>query len=71
MSLKAAPHDLADRPFLGTPRVPPFLLLCHVAASRCGRYWVANSVEEYHAYLTERDAHHVFCTTPDRKPTLH
>lgn len=66
MSLRAAPHDLADRPFVGTPRVPPFVMLCHVSASKCGRYWVANTVEQYNVYLSERDAHHVFCSVADK-----
>lgn len=64
MSLKAAPHDLADRPVHGTPRVPPFILLCLVSASTCGRYWLANTVEQYNDRLHERDAHHVFCDKP-------
>ena len=71
MSVKAAPHDLAERPFHGTPRVPPFILFCHVSASRCGWYKVANSSEEYQVFLRIRDLHHSGCTTPDAKPTLH
>lgn len=61
MSLKAAPHELADRPVLGTPRVPPFIMLCIASASRCGRYWIANTVSEYDEKTVERDAHHLLC----------
>lgn len=71
MSLKAVPHDLADRPLYGTPRVPPFIMLCQVSASRCGRVWIANTVQEYQSFMVMREAHHKFCTVPDKKPTLH
>lgn len=71
VSVKAAPHDLAERPFMGTPRVPPFVLFCHVSASRCGWYKVANSAEEYQTLLRLRDVHQTFCTVPDSKPTIH
>ena len=56
---------------MGTPRVPPFVLFCHVSASRCGWYKVANSAEEYQTLLRLRDVHQTFCTVPDSKPTIH
>ena len=71
MSFKAAPHDLNDRPFLGTPRTPPFILFCLTSASRCGWYKIANTAEEYQVALRLRDLHHPFCTVPDSKPQLY
>ena len=49
--------------------MPPFIMFCHVSASKCGRYWLANTADEYDQYLKERDAHHVFCAVSEN-PSL-
>lgn len=72
MSVKAAPHELAEQPFLGTPRPLPRILLCHATEQFCGRHWIANSMPDYERTTRERQAHEVFCATraqlvlPDR-----
>lgn len=61
MSSKAAPLDLSDRPVLGTPRVPPVVLLCHATVEFCGEYWLANSLEEYREVADRRVKHERSC----------
>lgn len=61
MGVKAAPHDLADRPVYGTPRTIPFVLFCHATENFCGRTWVANTWPQYDEYTQAREAHHMFC----------
>lgn len=61
MSLKAAPHDLADQPVYGTPRTTPYVLLCHATLNFCGRFWVANSMDQYDEHLKAREVHEMFC----------
>jgi hypothetical protein len=60
---KAMPHDLTDRPFLGTPRPLPFVLLCNARAiNPCGRFWIANTMEQYQEAIEGRTAHEIFCS---------
>jgi hypothetical protein len=63
MSLRAAPHDLADQPVYGTPRTLPFVLLCHATEQFCGRFWIANTWDQYDGMVKAREAHEVFCGT--------
>lgn len=64
--MKAAPHDLAERPVLGTPRTLPYILLCHASEQFCGRHWIANTPEQYEAHARIREAHELICTGPRR-----
>jgi hypothetical protein len=63
VSLKAAPHDLSEQPVYGTPRTIPYVLLCHATLDFCGRFWVANTWEQYDELTKAREAHQVFCGT--------
>ena len=63
MTAKAARHELADRPFYGTPRPLPRILFCHVPARWCGRLWTANTETEYGEHVKARTVHEVLCAT--------
>ena len=62
MSSKAAPHDLAERPFYGTPRPLPRILFCCAGERFCGRTWIANTMAEYQDAVQGRQAHEALCT---------
>jgi hypothetical protein len=49
--------------FFGTPRPLPRVLFCHVPTTWCGRLWVANTEEQYGAFVQGRVAHEQFCST--------
>lgn len=66
MGAKTAPHDLAERPVYGTPRTPPFVLFCCATERFCGKFWIANSFEEYDQHVNTRTAHQVFCETAQK-----
>ena len=68
MSSKATRHELADKPFVGTPRPLPRVLFCHVPQHWCGRHWTVNTVEAYEAALMIRDTHQVLCTNSKSEP---
>ena len=54
----------ADRPFFGTPRPLPRVLLCNSTAERfCGRTWTANPMEQYDEYVKLRAAHEPICAS--------
>lgn len=65
--MKATRHELADKPFVGTPRPLPRALLCHVPKGPtgrwCGRSWTANTMVEYHELLRVREVHQRLCGT--------
>lgn len=65
MSTKATRHELADKPFLGTPRPLPRVMTCHVPRGTtghwCGRSWTANTAAEYDEYVRARQVHQVLC----------
>jgi hypothetical protein len=61
VSSKAAPHDLAECPVVGTPRTLPYVLLCHATEMFCGRHWIANTEAEYEQHSTMRTAHELIC----------
>lgn len=65
MTGRAVRHELADRPFVGTPRPLPRVLFCHVplgdTGRACGRVWMANTEAEYEEHVKARQAHEVLC----------
>lgn len=46
----------------GTPRQPPYILLCQADVNFCGRLWIANSVKEYDEKAQLRYNHEVLCS---------
>lgn len=56
---KFAPEDV----IYGTPRTIPTVLLCQADVNFCGRFWIANSWEEYDEKIKERYVHENFCGT--------
>lgn len=67
MTARAVRHELADRPFYGTPRPLPRLLFCCVPLGErgrfCGRWWWATSGPGYEAAVKERGVHEVLCAS--------
>ncbi|MGW7001420.1 hypothetical protein ACWGCW_00985 [Streptomyces sp. NPDC054933] len=61
MTVKAARHDLADRPFHGAPRTLPTVLLCAASERWCGRHWTANTRAQYEQHTKTREAHETLC----------
>ena len=60
---RSTPHDLAEKPYYGTPRTLPMALLCNSNPDEfCGRVWTANTMEQYNQYLEERKGHEAFCS---------
>lgn len=54
----------ADRPFFGTPRPLPRVLLCNSTAEQfCGRTWTANTMEQYEEFVKQREVHEVLCAS--------
>jgi hypothetical protein len=67
VSAKAARHELAEKPFLGTPRPLPRVLTCHVPGAHrgrwCGRLWTANTMTEYDEHVRARHVHQTLCAS--------
>jgi hypothetical protein len=45
----------------GRPRALPTVLLCHATAAFCGRFWIANTWDEYEQAQTGRQLHETLC----------
>lgn len=61
MTVKAARHELADRPIHGTPTSLPRILLCAATERWCGRHWTANTEAQYGEHTKTRQAHELLC----------
>lgn len=47
--------------FYGAPRNLPTILLCQADMNFCGRYWIANTWEQYDEKVKERYTHETLC----------
>lgn len=61
MSVRAAPHELAEQPFVGAPVVLPRVLLCHATERYCGRSWLAATWPQYDEKVKQRQVHELLC----------
>lgn len=65
MSRRAVKHEIAERPFVGTPRPLPRVLMCHVprepTGAWCGRHWTANTMDQYAEAAEQRRVHMTLC----------